>query len=94
MPFEPKLRFLKIIWRVISFLLGGGRSIQLSYRDIPIITPGTLPKDLSLPGRLVREIHIALKPYGSLEPPAHCRLTKQIVCIDPDLKNQITALYH
>ena len=34
MPFEPKLRFLKIIWRVISFFLGGVCSIQLSYWDI------------------------------------------------------------
>ena len=43
MLFEPKFRFLKIIWRVISFFLGGGRSIQLSYGDnyeIPLILRG------------------------------------------------------
>ncbi len=34
MPFEPKFRFLKIIWRVISFFLGGVCSIQLSYCDM------------------------------------------------------------
>ena len=30
MPFEPKLRFLKIIWRVISFFLGGACYIHLT----------------------------------------------------------------
>ena len=30
MPFEPKLRFLKIIWRVISIFLGGACYIHLT----------------------------------------------------------------
>ena len=49
MPFEPKLRFLKIIWRVISFFLGGGCSIQLSYGDTYEILSGVLPQRCPLP---------------------------------------------
>ena len=45
-------------------------------------------------GRLVREIRVPLKPYGSFEPPAHGRFAEQLLCIDPDLKYQVTALYH
>ena len=79
MPFEPKFRFLKIIWRVISFFLGGERSILLSYRDIYSIF-GLFPGFLELQPvlRRLRRVVLLIKKRSFFD-----RFISSIRIIDP-----------